>query len=216
VLHIRPAKVMFLLGRPCSGKTSAIHLITKHLQSENLGYIESQISVHNDYRLLLTKFECDKTQKDFEPGPSKGFRVKNFDILDECLRELNMITINELDRKQFIIIEFSRKNYVSALMNFDPKILNSCTLFYLQTPLDICIKRNEGRKDKESTGESGYVPPDILETYYKDDDIGQLSKKFAKRLVQIDNREDGDSHLRQKIIEEVSKRLGSWLLESGR
>ncbi len=214
-LHIRPAKVIFLLGRPCSGKTSASRFITEYLQSESLGYEKSQISVYNDYHSLLTRFESDKAQKDFEPGPSKGFRVKNFDILDDCLRDLNKDAINDLNAKQFIIIEFSRKDYVSALLNFSPVILDSCTLFYLHAPLDICIKRNEGRKDKERTGEAGYVPPDILETYYKEDDIDRLFEKFTKGLVQIDNSKDGEDSLQQKIIVEVSKRLSSWLIKSG-
>jgi thymidylate kinase len=100
-------------------------------------------------------------------------------------------------------------------MNFDPAILDSCTLFYLHAPLDICIKRNEGRKDKERTDEVGYVPIDILETYYKEDDIDRLFEKFAKRLVQLDNSQDGEDSLQQKIIVEVSKRLGSWLRERG-
>ncbi len=211
-LRIQPAKVIFLLGRPGSGKTSAIRVITDYLQS--VGYDKTQIAVHNDYRTLYSWFSKDELQKNFEPGPRGGFRVKNFAILDDCLREINKAVVTDMTQKQFIIVEFSRNQYTSALINFDSKILRSCSIFYLQTPMSTCIKRNEARGAQQSSNdEAGFVPPDILESYYKDDDIDKLGEEFAAGLVQIDNRQDGVALLRDKIMDEISKRLVSWLLD---
>jgi hypothetical protein len=212
VLRIQPAKVIFLLGRPSSGKTSAIRMTIDYLHE--VGYDSSEIAVYNDYRMLFTWFRQDELQKNFEPGPRGGFRVKNFGILEDCLREIDKAIINEMTKKQFIIVEFARNQYLSALMNFDSQILRACSIYYLQTPMSTCVKRNEARVSLESSDEAGFVPPDILETYYRNDDVNQLGEKFAEKLVQIDNRQDGVEFLRAKIVDEISKGLGSWVLDS--
>jgi hypothetical protein len=85
-------------------------------------------------------------------------------------------------------------------------------MFYLHAPMDTCVKRNEGRIFQESTEEEGFVPPDVLETYYRDDDVDQLNEKFAEKLVQIDNGQDGVALLSDEIKYEISKKLESVLI----
>ena len=60
-----------------------------------------------------------------------------------------------------------------------------------------------------TSGSNLYAGPLSVRSYYRDDDVDQLGEKFAEKLVQIDNRQDGVALLRDKITDETSKRLES-------
>jgi hypothetical protein len=211
-LTMKPAKIIFCIGRPNSGKTLFSHTFIDYLQS--VGYKkDTQIYCINDYSKLYTKFKQDVNQRDFEPGPRNGFRVKNFGVLDDCLREINNIALEEHNRRQFIIIEFSRNNYVSAFENFANELLDNCTIYYLSSPISICIARNEKRAEVDDSIEAGYVPKDIMETYYSVDDIDRLSNVYPRNLVKIDNSQDNKNEFLGKITDHISSHLGSWILD---
>lgn len=200
------AKVIFLLGRPGSGKTLAIHLMAQYLQS--VGFDRSKIVVYDDYDILWTWFRQDRNQRDFEPSPQGGFRVKNFEILDRCLCVINDRALRELETKQFAFMEFSRRSYVPAFENFDDELIESSITAYIQAPLSICLKRNAERAAEADDNKTGFVPPDVLETYYKHDDIELLVEKFSDAVVQIDNSQNGIAHFRDRLVEKVFCRLG--------
>ncbi len=199
------AKVIFLLGRPGSGKTLAAHLIAEYLQS--VGFDRLKITIQRDYNILWAWFSQDRNQLKFEPGPWGGFRVKDFKVLDDCLRIINDRALQELKNKQVIIIEFSRKSYLSAFKIFDNRLLESSTMVYLHTPLNICLKRNEKRIIEADDNMTGYVPPDILQTYYQDDDIELLVNRFSNYVIQIDNSQYGIHLLRDKLVNAVLANL---------
>lgn len=193
-------KVIFVLGRPGSGKTLTTHFLLEYIQSIEVDI--SKIALYNDYRQLREWFLRDSSQRDFEIGPRGGFRVINFGILDTSLREINDRVLSGIEEKLFTVIEFSRPNYVEAFGNFDDSLKKSSTMIYLNAPLDICIRRNEERKS-EADDEAGYVPPDIMQNYYREDDVELLEKIFTRQVVRVDNSRDGILSFREKLLGEA-------------
>ncbi len=213
VFSISTPKIIFLLGRPCSGKTSATIEMNKQLQQ--YGYDANSIKVLNDYRILFDWFRKDKKYDYFEPDPRGGFLVKKPHlVLEKCDRKLNMEIHKSMRNNQFIIVECARQKYIKTLKHFDRQILDSSILFYLDANIETCLKRNEERAKQGSDEEKGFVPIDILRKYYSKDDLHNLRKNYATQLFQIDNKKDGIDLLQEKINTEIANNLKSWLSES--
>jgi tRNA uridine 5-carbamoylmethylation protein Kti12 len=211
-LNMTDPKVIFLLGRPCSGKTHATQVLKEFLTKH--GYDESSIKVFNDYETLYEWFHADTTHNHFEPDLHGGFLVKNYMKLDECIIQLNNDINKVINNNQFIIVEFARKEYERALKFFDKKILDSCIIIYLDASLDICIQRNNERALKGSNKKTGFVPSKILEEYYEFNDVDQLSESLAKKLIKIENSENGIYLFNERINLTMEAKLESWLNES--
>lgn len=195
------ARVIFLLGRPGSGKTLATRLIAEHLQF--IGFDRLKITIQRDYKVLWEWFLQDKNHLKFEQGPRDGFRVKDFKVLDDCLREINDRALCELETKHVILIEFSRNTYVSAFEYFDSRLLKSSVIVYIYAPIDICLKRNEERTIETDYSNTGYVPPDLIQSYFNEDDIKLLVERFPNNVICIDNRQNGIHLFRDKLLKKV-------------
>src|SRR6266566_6758631 len=77
---------VFVLGRPGSGKTTAVRHIIKLAQ--NRGWFAIRIK---DYDILYGMFQADTEHKKFRPVAHGGFDVLDFSVLDTALEKLQKI-----------------------------------------------------------------------------------------------------------------------------
>ncbi|MBU4129046.1 hypothetical protein KJ582_02915, partial [bacterium] len=133
--------------------------------------------------------------------------------------------IIKLEKKnRMIFIEFARNNYLQALKNFTPEVLEKSLILYIFAPYQVCYERNI-KRFQEKKGEdldSHIVPPDLMEFYYKEDDFEKLLLESEERLTRaspaplivIDSRKTGKAELGPEV-EKTAKALEKRMKERG-
>jgi hypothetical protein len=171
--------IVFLLGRPGSGKSSIARLIQMFARDND--WISDHIY---DYKLLqemFSKEEAEGTAPEdmkFSPkGPKDchSFDVINFSVLDTVL-EMMADKVREEKRtssaeeKKLYLIEFARDDYSRALQRFGCDLLEDALLFYLDADVGTCIDRIHQRVDCQPDSFNHFVSDEIMSGYYREDD----------------------------------------------
>ena len=208
---------IFLLGRPGCGKSVIYEMFTEKLKKRGLAKEFIRI---DDFPILKELFDKDVH---FQRHRRKagGFEVTDWSIVDEVLKIVNE-RIKELEKPdRMIFVEFARNNYLQALSNFIPEVLSKSLILYIFAPYQVCYQRNIKRfqeKGKEDL-DSHIVPPDLMESYYKEDDFEKLLMESEERLkrasptplIVIDSRKTGRAKLEpeiEKAVRALEKRIG--------
>ncbi|MEV9477039.1 hypothetical protein [Aliarcobacter butzleri] len=167
------SKIIFVIGKPRSGKTTYINSLCNKLKKED-------IVVLNDWYILKKLAHIDKYKKLIEPYDSKGFKVLDNSIFKISEKILLEEIQNKISQKQMIIvIEFARINYCSTFKFLLPCISSDDDIIYIDTCFDECKARNIIR-------ESHSVPNELMEKYYYDD-LDELKKMFPNKVRCIVN-----------------------------
>ena len=181
-------KVVFLLGRPGSGK-SCVACEIKQI-AERRSWTTRHLF---DYQLLQDMFLQEEREHDNgekrkfrRSGPEEydGFDVLDFGVLDTVLdtmadqirKEIKSQKLSE--RNTLFLIEFARDNYTQALYRFGPDILQNAHLLYMDADLKTCVERvhkRSGNPPIECGEYNHYVSNIIMEGYYCRDDWEEVS-----------------------------------------
>ncbi len=211
---------IFLLGRPGCGKSVIYEMLTEKLKERGLAREFMRI---DDFPILKELFDRDVH---FQRHRRKagGFEVTDWSIVDEVLKIVNerMKRLEKEDR--MIFVEFARNKYLQALSNFTPEVLAKSLILYIFAPYQVCYQRNI-KRFQEKKGEdldSHIVPPDLMESYYKEDDFEKLlleSEERLKRasplpLLVIDSRKTGGAELEPEV-EKAAKALEERIKDRG-
>ncbi len=185
-----------VLGRPGSGKSTAIHRIIELADRRN--YHTAHI---RDYTILFDMFKQDVSHKKFKAIDWNGFDVLEFSVLDDALKQLEKKVEEreqELDRsspnqKKIIMIEFARNDYSQALSNFTPEFLSNAYFLYIEAGLKPCIDRIHRRRanNNSSNCDRHFVSDDIMNTYYQTDNwlstLQTLSAQQQENACRLNN-----------------------------
>lgn len=195
------SKVVFLFGRPGSGKSSAARQLA-HLASE----IDCTSVRICDYDILFDWFrkECDnlddQVEKFFCRTERGGFTVINFIVLDKALEALAEQAQRAFSEQthDFIFIEFARDDYCKALQKFKRDFLQKAFFFCFDADVKDCMKRIQKRTSSphpvdhdfpdEHPLDNHYVSDDIVNGYYKDNvekTVNHLKKEYNLHNQQI-------------------------------
>jgi AAA domain len=165
-----PAKVkVFVLGRPGSGKTTAVRRMIELAKKQD--WVTTRIK---DYHILYKMFQADTKKERFHPAAHGGFDVVDFSVLDTALRKLERkVKRHKLKftfKNELFIIEFARDDYREALKHFSPGFLGDSFFFFVDADKDTCIQRIRDRVDCSATTEDNhYVSEEIIRHYYGKD-----------------------------------------------
>jgi len=207
---------IFLLGRPGCGKSVIYEILTEKLKKR--GIAKEFIRI-DDFPILKELFNKDVHFKRHR-RKAGGFEVTDWSIVDEVLKIIND-RIKRLEKSnRMIFVEFARNNYLQALKNFTPEVLKKSLILYIFAPYQVCYQRNVKRfqeKGKEDL-DSHIVPPDLMESYYKEDNFEKLLMESEERLkrasptplIVIDSRKTGRAELGpevEKAVEALVKRM---------
>jgi hypothetical protein len=167
--------IVFMLGRPGSGKSTGAHHLTEVAWEHGLSAIRI-----GDYRILQRWFKQDRQHKRFTSAAHGGFDVTDFSVLDEALQALKREIEQRIRRittgheDQVIIIEFARNNYCEALRFFGPKILAQAHFVYVEADVSTCIEHIQKRALLHETPDDHFVSENIMKTYYAEDDEAMI------------------------------------------
>lgn len=167
--------LLFVIGRPGSGKSTFARYLTRELVSTRVLYL-------NDYDLLLaqTKALSDKQIRWEKNGQ---FEILDRSIFDGLLGQL-MKPIELYRGKRPIIAEFSRSFYVQAFEKLPSLRSSSFTIVYIESPVETCVKRAEIRAAYYPIKTT---PASVIRNYHSEDDLLALQAAYPGRVRIVKN-----------------------------
>jgi gluconate kinase len=198
-------KIVFLLGRPGSGKSTVAGLI--QMFARDNGWLIHSI---NDYEHLQNIFLREEakntslTERDFilrESDDIIGFDVKNFEVLSTVLKEMrkeveDIRDTSPQDEKTICTVELARANYQDALELFGYKLLAEAHILYLDVDVDTCIQRNHIRTDH-------FISDEIMTTYYRYDD-------WVRESYNLQHGHDKHKIQNTDTFDELKQKVKDW------
>ncbi|MCD6311095.1 MAG: hypothetical protein J7M11_01365 [Elusimicrobia bacterium] len=178
---------IFLLGRPGCGKSFVYDTIIKKLkETEKMENAERV----DDFPILKELLDKD-TEFKRHVRKEGGFEVTDFTIIDEVLSTIDSRLENVKLKNDLVFIEFARADYISALKNFRPETFARAMIVYIYCPYDVCLARNRKRfeQQKNNALDDHIVPTDLMESYYKNDDIEKI---YLENRAELDKVMPGD------------------------
>ncbi len=171
---------VFFLGRPGSGKTTAIQEICDMARRHAYTAI-----CMDDYNILSRMSQEDTQREKFRTTDYGGFDVLDPVVFDTALEvlEQQVQTVQaalQTKNEGIITIEFARDDYHQALSQFSPGFLKDAYIFFIEADLNTCIQRIYQRVT--SSTRRHFVSTYIMHTYYSKDNwtyvIDRIKKEY--------------------------------------
>lgn len=174
---------LFLLGRPGSGKSRTARYIADFVEA--YGWVTKRFK---DYDILEKMFQEDLLRVQFRASERGGFDVLDVTTLDKALRVLEKNIrdyIRTIEKDEFIIIEFARKDYDQALSVLSQDFLQDAHFLLIDTEPEICKQRIHERIIHPLTSDDHFVSDFILNTYYREQYLSKdnmIKERFFKEV----------------------------------
>jgi adenylate kinase family enzyme len=201
---------IFLIGRPGSGKTTAYKLLRNLLQTKVL---DIEIMNIDDFSIIQGILERDMRFMRHRRPADGGFEILDSTVYDDALKQINKRLsdmLNDLrnsDHKKLIFVQFARTYYIDAFRLFSPEVIAKSLLIYLNCSFEKCWERNLHRRN-ENNEENHYVPRDVMEHDYFNDDRPTLEKLGFGEIVVLNNDSDDEKDLEKQLRNRIIGRLG--------
>jgi thymidylate kinase len=180
--------IVFILGLPGSGKTSAARYIKTYVPKHSNGWSTER---KNDYTILKRMCDVEKDAR-LRPTEYDGFDILDLRAFNSALKRLNSEVLEEYEgsgsTNTLTTIEFSRNDYSIALeeffLEFLTKFHKSTYFLFIETDISVCKERIQKRISKPlhyRSVDDHPVSEFIFETYYKRDDQ-HYCNSVVKRL----------------------------------
>jgi energy-coupling factor transporter ATP-binding protein EcfA2 len=164
---------LFILGRPGSGKSTAVRYISNVLQDRKW-----DIRNINDYYSLLEMAWSGSPK--VRLMANGGFDVRVDSAYNKALRIVKR-EVERIDKiyseeqslsNRLVTIEFSRDEYQTALQQFGDEFLKDAYLLFIHADIDTCRNRIYNRiKYPKKSDDHPSVPEEIYETRFANDNI---------------------------------------------
>ena len=163
----------------------------------------------DSYPILKALIDADtECQRHFKKDG--GFQITDLSIKDEVYRMMDERLRDS--KEQVTFSEFAAHNYGEALSFFSDYVKERSVVLYVWTPFATCLEGNRERF-KRGGEDSHFVPEDLMEMLFKNDDIEQLFVRdgkikrdfFGWDLRVFDNTlREGDEEEVKRVLELLS------------
>lgn len=175
---------VFVFGCPGSGKSTTARCIEMLARDRREVWSAFRF---NDYKILDAWFHDINQQHKFRPREYGGFDILAPELYDEALRELRReIQEHQSKENEFIIIEFARCDYQSALELFGKDFILGAYFLFLDAGIETCVQRIHERVRKQTkTLDDHFTSEFVFECYrqrqkeYIDSNISMLKTAFG-------------------------------------
>jgi hypothetical protein len=226
--------IVFILGLPGSGKSSAARYIQMYVPKHFSGWSTERKS---DYTILKGMCYVEKDVR-LHPTENDGFDVLNYSAFNSALKRLNSEVLEKYEGSRsgnkWTTIEFSRNDYTFALeeffLEFLVKFRRSTYILFIEIDISVCLERIQKRISKplhDRSIDDHPVSEFIFETYYKRDEqhycdsvVKRLRERFLipdlntqviqnSELAEKDFQEKVDVFVEGILSEEITARSAS-------
>lgn len=198
------AQVIFLLGRPGSGKSQVARSLKGDeqwaaYQVARPFFLEGWSVLHiSDYAFLQKRYINEVLTRSkpaqFRANGIGGFDVLDFTVLPLALRQVNAwVSLRRHAWKTLILIEFARQEYDSPTVwnHFSDKVLRDASFLYLHADLERCMRRVARRAANRFYPDDQYVSEGIMRGYYgyaqETQPLAGLQQRFGnERVMAVD------------------------------
>jgi hypothetical protein len=194
------ACIVFIMGRPGSGKSLAARCISGRGESQTCLLPGWDVEHLTDYPLLMTMFQdeeladLDNSQRRFAASSPSGFVVKDFSVLPEVLVKMNEVLVQkmaQLTSPTLFLVEFARDDYGNwqdIWSMFAAPILENAYCLCLQANMQLCMSRVHERTSNKQCEHDTFVADEVMTTYYPDERFIDVQEIFGMtRVAIIDN-----------------------------
>ena len=177
---------VFVLGRPGSGKTTAVRHLIELACRRNYFALRMK-----DYEMLYQMFLNDTNGEKFRATDYEGFDVLDYSVFDTALTMLEQkiqeekisLEARSPDLNGIITIEFARNDYRKAFQKFSPGFLQDSYFFFVDANMDTCIRRIHQRVTNPPKPDHHFVSDHIMHTYYNVDNWDFMSSAFKQEYT---------------------------------
>lgn len=168
---------VFVLGRPGSGKTTAIHHLTNIAHQRKY----SALCV-DDYSILHRMSHEEMYHTCFRSTDHEGFDVLDHSVYDTALEllEQQVHDAATTEHDGIVTIEFARNDYWHALQRFSPEFLTDAYFLFVEADLSTCIQRIHQRVHDSRRVNNHFVSDYIMHSYYKRDNWSRVRTRLIR------------------------------------
>lgn len=173
------AEILFLLGRPGSGKSRTARCVreaslkTPYHAAGPCSLQGLSVCHVTDYGFLRQLF-LDEQQKKaayrrFRPTNFGGFDVLDMSVLPLALQQVNACLTRQLHKERtLLLVEFARRSYSyqEVWRYFRSDVLSRAFFLHLQADIQTCVQRVSKRARTRTFADDQFVSPNIMFDYY--------------------------------------------------
>lgn len=200
---------VFVVGRPGSGKTTAVNRILEYTSSK--GYATQRFK---DYEILYKMFQDDikreyqnNNERKFRRAEYGGFDVLDTTMFDRALEQLKKEVTKALfsSHEGIATIEFARDDYRYALSKLGSDFLKNAYFLFVNCDLEVCVRRIYERISNPPKPDFHFVSEYIMHSYYSRENWNYMTyhceKEFPvlEKVVVIENTETPLEEFEKKV-----------------
>jgi adenylate kinase family enzyme len=187
--------IVFMMGRPGSGKTTIAKAMIEGLQKASVPY---EIAYVSDLAFVRKTFE--------DPAAAAARAVRTEDggwfitdpgLYDEALINLAEQVESHRDTADIVIVEFARRDYGTACRLLQQQGVDADVLVYLDVPFATAVRRNELRF---RAGTGHFVSEREMRETYQYDDVSVLRTQPAFCLLPNDELQLGGAERAARVV----------------
>lgn len=171
--------VLFIIGKPGSGKSEFRDATKKAVLN-----IDHCLKIYEIDELdILLELKDNFSNGDISFTEQGNIIVENRALFSEFINEVQKRLTEGLSSHDLILCEFSRARYSEVLSRLVNEIHHNYKIIYIDAPFKICFNRNENRISESKK----YIPKEILEKFYREDDLVDIKTQFKRNIAIVDN-----------------------------